>query len=945
MKKLITLFLLAIASVASAQWTNTTNQFFDSLHMPVCTVTSTQQNPIIVNSYPDGGYFVIWEDDRNFATTNTDIYAQKYDQAGNRLWVQDGVPVVNGPNAQRYTFSSNQDYRNRANAVTDSAGGFYIGYTDDSISSYSWKRIAVQHMRSNGIPVFPGAGYIVAQTPPGQGDTYSSPFLIADGNKGFFISFIRSIGNDYVFVYSYRDENGTMVFYGGDKVNENAIQRSTIAPCGIRTYIEYPGTNVLDYNIWPDGQRGCNVIMYMNGNTGEQYKMIAYNHVWRAKKDARVRTYYRNNTGVACPRITNYVKDKVYRLYSIATDFIDVACGTPTVVYGYTNFRLLSNGYQLIDQGGYDYNYPKGTTLSTLGNINVDFIAVTKRTYINNTLSNFTVQGYAYKAERFDSIPFQRTTYSNPDIGYNPSPPTSDNKLGYFRDTILASSNYYPDFSLAGGGTGVGGNHIYAGALMSTSGDRLVRLQHLTVDRKSSDSFAIVLQTSTKYGEIIGREVSTGFSGSNISYDFPLVTVNSAGNALFYIREYYRAARVSPIINGAELAWGAMGKPISTGVYNNSYYNLEQPFAALDPSNGTGLITWRDNKNIPGGTGENIFMRHLDNLNAFNYLPPIKPAKLVPNPYGPTLSNPAVLVGSSKVYSTIEVYDPYGAYPGTSPAVDILDNYNLGVVQVNVYQNNGVIRTYNNHPYLDRNLTIKSENNPTGANIKLLLYFPFADFNALKAADNSISNPGNLVIIRQPNNTITTPSGYIPITGEEVISPITWDSVPGGYLLKIAVTGFGNFFIQKAGVASLCNGGNTSITSSITGINYQWQLNTGSGFTNITDNSNYSGTNTVSLQLTNLPSSWYGYQYRCVVDGNNSYPVALQFVDTWTGAVNNTWENPGNWSCGMIPDANSDVVINSGTITVNSNRTCRSLKLGVGVTITVTSGFTLTVTH
>jgi hypothetical protein len=948
MKKLITLVLIAISAIGQAQWSTTSNQFYDSLHMPVSNVVLGQRNPIILNSYPDGGYFVIWEDDRNTAATKIDIYAQKYNAAGNRVWAENGIPVANGPNSQRYTFSSNQDYRSRSYAATDSAGGFYLTYIDDSVTNYSWERIAVQHMLSNGNRVFGNVGFLVAQTPPGLNFTFGAPLLIPDGKKGFFIAYKNANGNDYINVYCYKDVNGVMTQYGGGRVNENAIQTSSIAPCGIKTDVVYPGTTVIDYNIWPDGQGGCNVIMSMNGNTGSQYKMLCYNRVWRAKKDSKVKDFYRNETGVACPRYTDYKNGDVYILYTIHRDFQSVACGgSGGPLYQYTNYRLLSNGYQLIDEGGYDYNYPKGTTVITSGNINVDLIAVTKRTYANNVVSNFTVQGYAYSSEKHDSVPYQRAANTNPEIGYNVIRPVSMDNLAFFRDTLLASGNYYPDFSLAGGGVGVGGNHIYAGALMSVTGDRLVRLQHLSVEKTGAKSFALKYETSTKYGEVIGKEINTGFSGYNISYDMPFVTVNTSGRALFHIREYYRSARVSPINNGAELAWGAMGKPVGTGVFNGNFYNLEQPVVALHPTDGSGVVAWRDNRNVPGATGENIFMLHIDSMNKFNYMPPNKLVKLMPNPYGGSVANPIVLMGTTKQYSTVEVYGTYSGLPVTSPVAEILDNYNLGNVGVNVFQNSGALRRYNGQPYLNRNYTIIVENKPAGgAAINVRLFFTTEEFDLLKAADNSVKTPADLIVIQQPNNVLTAiPNVYSPVGGEQVVRPIAWKAVPGGFYLEISVKSFSNFFIQKAAASALCKSGNTSITSNLAGASYQWQVNTGGGFANIANSSFYSGTNTVTLALSNVPTSWYGYEYRCVVDGNNSYAVTLQFVNTWTGAVNSNWETAGNWSCGVVPDANTDVVINGGSPVLNSNAPCRSLYVNPGATFTVVKGYKLTVTH
>ncbi len=145
--------------------------------------------------------------------------------------------------------------------------------------------------------------------------------------------------------------------------------------------------------------------------------------------------------------------------------------------------------------------------------------------------------------------------------------------------------------------------------------------------------------------------------------------------------------------------------------------------------------------------------------------------------------------------------------------------------------------------------------------------------------------------------------------------------------------------------AELCAGGNISYTSNLSGGNYQWQVNTSSGFAAISNNANYAGSGTATLQLINLPSAWYGYQYRCVVDGANSNMYTLQFTNTWTGAVNNAWENASNWSCGAVPDGNVDVVIGSGTVVVSSAATCRSLKVSLGVSFTVSTGYNLVIAH
>lgn len=142
-----------------------------------------------------------------------------------------------------------------------------------------------------------------------------------------------------------------------------------------------------------------------------------------------------------------------------------------------------------------------------------------------------------------------------------------------------------------------------------------------------------------------------------------------------------------------------------------------------------------------------------------------------------------------------------------------------------------------------------------------------------------------------------------------------------------------------------CVGGVISYTSNITGASYQWQVNTGGGFANITNNATYTGATTVTLQINNVPGTFYGYQYRCNVAGNFSNVFTLKFINMWDGSANNLWNNPANWSCNALPDANTDVIINTGTPVLNVNGVCRSITISAGASFTANTGFELQVMH
>ena len=94
--------------------------------------------------------------------------------------------------------------------------------------------------------------------------------------------------------------------------------------------------------------------------------------------------------------------------------------------------------------------------------------------------------------------------------------------------------------------------------------------------------------------------------------------------------------------------------------------------------------------------------------------------------------------------------------------------------------------------------------------------------------------------------------------------------------------------------STICAGSNTTFTavaSNATG--YQWQVNTGSGFTNITNSPIYSGATTSSLTVTGATANMTGYVYRAIISGStgcspkNSNSAALT-VSSVSGSITKT---------------------------------------------------------
>ncbi len=269
---------------------------------------------------------------------------------------------------------------------------------------------------------------------------------------------------------------------------------------------------------------------------------------------------------------------------------------------------------------------------------------------------------------------------------------------------------------------------------------------------------------------------------------------------------------------------------------------------------------------------------------------------------------------------------------------------------------------------------------PAGASGRVILVSPYgADslgfFNApfISSFSPYLAGPGSpdtVVTITGYNFTgVTAVSfGGYAAASFTVVSDSQIKAVPGSYPIPlysyitiIVTSAYGTSskdnFVYASGISvELCPPAastvlNTDVT--VSGATYHWQVQVGTGnFNEVTDGANYSGSHTTSLHLINVPSSQYGYRYRCALSYMGpQYPTVstvfvLRFVNRWNGSASTAWEDPANWSCGAIPDSNTDVVINSGaTITLNSNTTIRSLYIPPGATLTISPGYNLTILH
>ncbi|MGN6566639.1 MAG: T9SS type A sorting domain-containing protein [Flavipsychrobacter sp.] len=217
---------------------------------------------------------------------------------------------------------------------------------------------------------------------------------------------------------------------------------------------------------------------------------------------------------------------------------------------------------------------------------------------------------------------------------------------------------------------------------------------------------------------------------------------------------------------------------------------------------------------------------------------------------------------------------------------------------------------------------------------------------------------------------VNTGSGYVNVVNGGIYSGATTTTLDissttaamNGYQYRLVVTGtctpaaisnVGTLRVNTSptitadpGNMTVCAGGNASFSVAATGSNltYQWQINTPSGFVNVSNFAPYSGTKSPILLINGAPESFNGNVYRCVVSGScapsvvsGSATMTVTNTSQWTGVVSSDWSNPNNWGCGVVPTAVTNVVIPSGVTHMPlidvPNAICDSLSVSLGASL------------
>jgi hypothetical protein len=119
-------------------------------------------------------------------------------------------------------------------------------------------------------------------------------------------------------------------------------------------------------------------------------------------------------------------------------------------------------------------------------------------------------------------------------------------------------------------------------------------------------------------------------------------------------------------------------------------------------------------------------------------------------------------------------------------------------------------------------------------------------------------------------NTFTITSTQLPLNNNQYRCIISGTCTPSVTSNAASLTVNSLPFISAQPVSvNLCPGVNTffQIAATGTAITYQWQVNPGTGYVNLTNTPPYNGVTTNRLDITGVTNSMNNYQYQCVVTG------------------------------------------------------------------------------
>jgi hypothetical protein len=175
-----------------------------------------------------GGAIICWQDGRDFATSERNIYAQRIDTNGNIQWAANGVAIVTAARQQR-----------NPRMDDDGAGGAIIAWQD--YRNAEFYRAYIQRISNSGVVQWAANGINLTPSSHSQG----IPLPTSDNKGGVYIFWRDLRGGLYKIYAQHVDNNGNQLWAGGGVSVSGTVGNSS-------TYTVYNDIFGEPYVAWRD---------------------------------------------------------------------------------------------------------------------------------------------------------------------------------------------------------------------------------------------------------------------------------------------------------------------------------------------------------------------------------------------------------------------------------------------------------------------------------------------------------------------------------------------------------------------------------------------------------------------------------------------------------------------------------------------------------------------
>ncbi len=161
-----------------AQRVNASGALMWGAGVPISTPIGSQRNPVIVSD-DEGGAIIAWEDFRN---GNWDVYTQRVNFLGSRVWTNNGVAVA-----------THTALQGDLSMIRDGIGGFIVAWEDYRDGTNG--ELFAQRKNSAGIDVWAAGGRSMTSGSDVSGD-FGKPAAASDDQSGAIVAWHEGVSGD-----------------------------------------------------------------------------------------------------------------------------------------------------------------------------------------------------------------------------------------------------------------------------------------------------------------------------------------------------------------------------------------------------------------------------------------------------------------------------------------------------------------------------------------------------------------------------------------------------------------------------------------------------------------------------------------------------------------------------------------------------------------------------